>query len=399
LSLGQDTSEACRRDLVFIGGVGAMSAGVFVIGALWQTHVDDPSLRGGIEMTTAVFLVFSAWLLGTSYRVTRSSNAYLGLLAGVAVAFVHLIDSVLPTFAGRPLETIAPAARWASSLLVLAALVVALARGRAGNRAVLRPVSPSCRSALFGLTLAAVAGVGLQLLLLPAVPTGWVSPAEAMRLIASGLLLTLAVRVNRTTQRSVVAAMLAAERLRIARDLHDGLAQDLAFISAHGERMARELDGEHPVAIAARRALAVSRGLAVDLAASGEGTAMHALRSVANEIESRYHVQIEVGSLDDGTRAGAQLAPDDRHEVVRIAREAMINAVTHGGARHVWVGLGAKVPGQLLLRVLDDGSGIDPSLSSSGLGMRTMKQRARQLNAQLFARRRRGGGTEIELHT
>jgi signal transduction histidine kinase len=374
-----------------------MSAGVFVVGALWQTHVDDPSLRGGIEMTTAILLLLSAWVLGTSYRVTQTSNAYLGLLAVVAAAVVHLFDSVLPTFTGRPPDTIAPATRWALSLLVLAALVVALARGRAGNAAVVRPVPPSRRSALLRLTLAAVAGVQLQLLLLPAVPTGWVSPAEAMRLIASGLLLMLAVRVNRTTQRSVLAAMLAAERLRIARDLHDGLAQDLAFISAHGERMARELEGEHPVAVAARRALAVSRGLAVDLAASGEGTAMHALRSVADEIESRYHVQIEVGALDEGTRAGTQLALDERHEVVRIAREAMINAVTHGGAHQVWVGLGAKVPGQLLLRVLDDGSGIDPSPSSSGLGMRTMKQRARQLNAQLFARRRREGGTEIEV--
>ena len=58
------------------------------------------------------------------------------------------------------------------------------------------------------------------------------------------------------------------ERRRIARDLHDGLAQDLAFIAAHGDQIAREAGEEHPLAIAARRALALSRGAIADLSAS-----------------------------------------------------------------------------------------------------------------------------------
>jgi signal transduction histidine kinase len=84
---------------------------------------------------------------------------------------------------------------------------------------------------------------------------------------------------------------------------------------------------------------------------------------------------------------------------VRIAREAMINAVRHGGARWVRVGLGTKDPGHVLLHVFDDGSGIGQSGSTAGLGIRTMQQRARRLDARLSARRRRGGGTEIEVRT
>lgn len=450
-----------------IGAVAAMGAGTLLVAALWQPHIHDTLLRGGIEMTAAVLLFFSAWLLGWSYFVTRTATAYLGFAAVVATALVDLYYSVLPTFVGPRDTTITPAARVVSSLLLVlgfavavsaisgrllvgqrrarrlaagpiftalgigvvidllsdgadpmtsrsggtpvalvagallitAALVLARSRGAPDAGSAIRWDGPDGRSRLLGPTLVAVAAAQLQLLLLPATPASWVTPAEGMRLFACGLLLALAVRVNRATQRGVLATMLAAERLRIARDFHDGLAQDLSFISAHGERLAGELGGEHPLAVAARRALAVSRGAIVDLAASGEETTLDALRAVADEIESRYDVQIEVGPVDEEVGSGAHLDGDARHEVVRIAREAMINAVRHGGARWVRVGLGTKDPGHVLLHVFDDGSGIDQSASTGGLGMRTMRQRARRLDARLSARRRRGGGTEIEVRT
>jgi signal transduction histidine kinase len=450
-----------------IGAVATTGAGTLLITALWQPHVQDPLLRGGIEMTAAVLLIFSAWLLGWSYFVTRTATAYFGFAAVVATALVDLFYSMLPTFVGPGNTTIAPAARVVSSLLLLLGFAVAvsaisrrrLVGQRRGRRLAARPIfialgigvvidllsggtdpmtsrsggtlvalvagallvtaalvlarsrraadpgsairwdGPDGRSRLLGPTLVAVASAQLQVLLMPTTPASWVTPAEGMRLFACVLLLLLAVRVNRSTQRGILAAMLAAERLRIARDFHDGLAQDLCFISAHGERLAAELGGEHPLAVAARRALAVSRGVIVDLAASAEETTLDALRAVADEIESRYDVQIEVGPVDGKVGSSARLDGDERHEVVRIAREAMINAVRHGGARWVRVGLGTKDPGHVLLHVFDDGSGIDQSASTGGLGMRTMRQRARRLDARLSARRRRGGGTEIEVRT
>src|SRR5262249_36063719 len=85
------------------------------------------------------------------------------------------------------------------------------------------------------------------------------SAGEAVRMIGFGLIAVAALRWELHSRRLVARAATIAERQRVARDLHDGLAQDLAFIAAHSERIATDVGAEHPVVIAARRALQISR--------------------------------------------------------------------------------------------------------------------------------------------
>jgi two-component system NarL family sensor kinase len=119
------------------------------------------------------------------------------------------------------------------------------------------------------------------------------------------------------------------------------------------------------------------------------------LREVAAELAQRFGVEIRC-AVDDGADLGVTLR--DRHELVRIAREAIVNAAQHGGARHIDLALGSRRSG-LLLRVSDDGCGLNvPAQGRSkgtGLGLRMMRARARAVGGELVVVPREGGGTEI----
>jgi signal transduction histidine kinase len=241
-----------------------------------------------------------------------------------------------------------------------------------------------------------LAGARLQYLAVPAVAPDWVTPREGFRLAAYGLLLVAACLEYAKARRYATEAALDAERQRIARDLHDGLAQDLAFIAGQGERLELKLGPEHPLTIAARRALAVSRGAITDLSASAAHSTEAALREVARELGARFAVQVDV-RVDRAAGGGdaRDFDPERRDELVRIAREAIVNAARHGGARHIEIVLGRNGSDRLL-QVSDDGCGLADT-SRPGFGMHSMRARARSLGARLNAGRGANGGTELDV--
>ena len=243
-----------------------------------------------------------------------------------------------------------------------------------------------------------LAAARFQYLAIPTVAADWVTVREVLKLAAYGLLLAATAREYVYVRRADEQAALTAERLRIARDLHDGLAQDLAVIAVHGDRLESELGPEHPLTVAARRALAASRGTILDLSASKAPNTEAALREVAAELEARFSVEITVQTEVDESRVRLDLGPRAREQVVRIAREATVNAVWHGAASHVEITLDGRGP-RWVLRVSDDGCGIDELTppSKGGFGLPTMRARAEDLGGQLIARRRTAGGTELEV--
>jgi signal transduction histidine kinase len=221
----------------------------------------------------------------------------------------------------------------------------------------------------------------------------------AVAMTGAALLCTLGLRARFRHQaefrQTIADAATARERQRIARDLHDGLAQDLAFIAAHGDRLAVEKGAEYPLAIAARRALAVSRGAIAELSAAQAPTAGDALRKVADELCGRFDIEVDVRA--EAVTALA-VTPSDREDIVRIAREAIVNAARHGRARKVVVSL-APEHNALVLRVRDDGVGIGAAAprSEGGFGMVSMRERAAALGGRLTAKTPAAGGTEVEL--
>jgi signal transduction histidine kinase len=258
--------------------------------------------------------------------------------------------------------------------------------------------SKTRESALLATAATALAAVRLQYLALPMVGVSWVTPGDGLRLGAYGLLCaTMAGRLKQARRHAAVAAM-TAERERIARDLHDGLAQDLAFIATHVQGSSSQLGADHPVSVAARRALASTRATLTDLSASNAPSTEAALAQVAGELEARFDVEVEIDVEPGGVEPGLR----DREDLMRIAREAIINAARHGGARHIFVALEAD-EGHLHLRVIDDGCGIHEHMKRAGrgegFGTRAMRARAASLGGEVVTRRAAAGGTELELLT
>jgi signal transduction histidine kinase len=193
--------------------------------------------------------------------------------------------------------------------------------------------------------------------------------------------------------RAAIDDAVAQERRRLARDLHDGLAQDLAFIAAYGQRLSADPDSEHPIAIAARRALAVTRGAIADLSATHAASAAAALEQVAHELSSRHGVHVTVAV------EGSDVTGPERDELVRIAREAIVNATRHGCAKEIVVSLMASEDA-FVLRIDDNGNGIPRSRgahSAAGLGLRAMRERAQALGGRLIAGSGELGGARIEV--
>jgi signal transduction histidine kinase len=244
---------------------------------------------------------------------------------------------------------------------------------------------------LLGAAMIVFAAASLNYLVLPTHDIGWITAREGLRLTAYGLILVAALRQGATIRQVIAEAAATSERRRIARDLHDGLAQDLAFIAAHGDRIATEEGEDHPLAIAARRALAVSRGAIADLSASEAPSASAALHQMADELEPRLGLSIEIDAEN------AELQGDAREDVIRIVREAIVNAA-HGEARNITVSL-ARRGDRFVLRIRDDGVGIGsgPAKSRPGFGLRSMRERAASLGGGLDAQPAFGGGTELEV--
>lgn len=248
--------------------------------------------------------------------------------------------------------------------------------------------------ALLAIAAVLLAGAGLWHLTMRALPAAEVGTGTVMRVLAAAVLLYAAVALERRGRARMARAVALSERRRVARDLHDGIAQDLAFIAAHGAQMAAEMGEEHPVVVAARRALAVSRSTISELTDPVGATAGEALDAVAHELRGRFDVAIAVHTQIDG-----HLPSGVREHLSRIAREAIANAVRHGQARNVLVSLRQADRG-VALRIVDDGCGIPvsgPGATPEGFGLRSMRERTGSLGGHLTVRQAPQGGTELEV--
>jgi signal transduction histidine kinase len=234
----------------------------------------------------------------------------------------------------------------------------------------------------------------LYYLTLPSISPETITPGEGLWALALVLILAAAVRRNLEIRATLTRAVAMAERRRVAEDLHDGLAQDLAFIAAHGAQIAQQLGSDHPLTVATRRALALSRDTITELSDMRSAPPREAFEAIAHDLRGRFGIAVAVDVAPE-----AELAPEAREQIARIAREAIANAARHGGARNVVVSLRPTESG-IALRVFDDGRGVSrPSVAGTGggFGLRNMQDRAAALGGHLTLRERHGGGTELRV--
>ena len=229
-------------------------------------------------------------------------------------------------------------------------------------------------------TLSAFARVNY--LLFPSLYSDWVFTGDFFRLGFYVLLLVGAAREIRAYWTRLADLAVLEERRRIARDLHDGVAQELAFIAA-------EASGS--LANAAARALDESRRAIAALTRPLDEPLSVALRQATEEVAQRVGTGLIVNVARD-----VAASPTDREALIRIAREAVTNAAKHGNATRVKVELTEN--GERFLRITDNGCGFDPAeVGPGGFGLVSMRERAEAIGAEFRVKSQPGGGAVVEV--
>jgi signal transduction histidine kinase len=228
--------------------------------------------------------------------------------------------------------------------------------------------------------------------------------AEAARAESQQLLIELQQAHRQLQDYAAQAEELAAadERNRLARELHDSLTQTLYSLTLQAEAAARELatgtaaqtvEQLRAIRRMAQQALGEMRALLFELRPPDleeEGLA-GALQARLDAVEAR--AGLETALIIEGDEP---LSANVEDGLYLIAQEALNNVLKHAQARHVTVSLRNK-NGVIVLEVADDGGGLEltASRTHSGMGLRSMEERATQLGGTLRVRSTPGAGTHI----
>jgi signal transduction histidine kinase len=196
-----------------------------------------------------------------------------------------------------------------------------------------------------------------------------------------------------------------AERTRIAREIHDTLAQGFVGVSVQLELAAhllaqsrldeasQQVDRTRDLV---REGLADARRSIWDLRAAATLATLPTRLTHLLEQRASGHLKTEINI--GGTYRTLPHAIEN--EVMRIAQEAVANAVRHSGASRVWLDLRYH-PNELALRVCDNGSGFqatDPTLPAKGhFGLQGMRERADQIGGTLNVESSPENGTTVAL--
>jgi two-component system sensor histidine kinase UhpB len=198
--------------------------------------------------------------------------------------------------------------------------------------------------------------------------------------------------------RTALAAQ-EAERLRIARELHDEIGQTLTAVTIQAERAA---DGDPALAPDSLRRVADAVRESLD-----------EVRRIARELrpEALDDLGLVNALIALSTRVGGQNGPSVKRELqaklppmtsemelvlYRIAQESLTNAMRHSGARSMKLSLEADAD-TLTLRVVDDGKGMPEPLPRATAGITGMRERALLVGGRLTIDSRPGQGTEVRL--
>lgn len=191
----------------------------------------------------------------------------------------------------------------------------------------------------------------------------------------------------------------AAERERLAREIHDTLAQGFTSIVALAQAVEPELDTDAAAAkrhlelirTTARENLAEARAMVAELSptALDDGTLTAAIQRQCDRLATELSIPVSVRTDDDLPALG--MAADV--VFLRAAQEALANIRKHARASAVSVALSSS-HGSVRLSVTDNGIGVDGG-RSEGFGLRGMRARVKQVGGTMTVASTPGGGTTV----
>ncbi len=226
----------------------------------------------------------------------------------------------------------------------------------------------------------------------PLLSSQWVSQGDFLRMLGFAVLL---VGVWRAIRFSEFGRAVAEERARVAREIHDGLAQYLFAVSTHASMLEAGADPAEALprlkeAAAAAQQEAKFAVLALS-SASGNAPFDAALRRYVEFLTADGALEVDL-EIDKTTRLG----PDEQIELFRIVQEGLANARKHAGARRVVVTIGQQL-GERYVTIRDDGVGFDGEAKGAGQGMKNMRERAASIGGQFSIRSVPGRGTDLQV--
>jgi len=403
--LGRFRSDASRRSLLMLTAVIVLALKNLVF-AVTTVVADDFPLSPFTIWATAINGALGAFLLAAAAvlpdrRARSTRTTAVVLLPSVAIVAVVTVlaavfDEVLPTGVSLPPDPATVELLSGSPVKIMVDVVTAVCYGIAAF--VFARLADEHRDEFMkwvsiSAVIAAVAFVNYALY--PSRFTRLFYGGEVLWIGAVLALLYGAVREISTLEAAMVRSAVLDERRRIARDLHDGVAQELAYISSQVRWFIRRPDDPQPIGKildSVERALDESRGAIAALNRPLDEPFDVALGHAAGDVADRVGARLQL-DLDRNIRLNA----DWRDALLRIAREAVGNAVRHGHARTVTMQL--RNGEAAWLQVSDDGDGFDLTapVSAQSFGLTSMRERTESLGGQFSIESTPGAGTTVKV--
>jgi signal transduction histidine kinase len=401
LIVGRLQRHPLLNELMLASGLTVLAVSNLLFGTLPILETPSPSkLAVWASLISAVLgaLLFALAAFVPRYPLPKPILVLAGATVAIAAALTLITVLVRVLAVGLPRQL--PAGQQAPSGLHMLAMLPALQITMAVLYA-LAAVGFVGRSEQHGdefmgwLAIAAVlaAAARVDYFLYPVASSGRAYTGEAFRLFFYGVLLIGSMREIWSYWRELSDAAVLEERRRVARDLHDGLAQELAYLARNLDLLDEEGSGETIGRLrrAVERAQTESRRAVRALTASNGQAFEVALMDAASEIAERFNIELVLDTIRD-----VRLSETRAEALVRIACEAVTNAGRHSGASRVHLSL--KRDGQRVrLRVSDTGCGFDTNAPSGGFGLVSMHERASSVGADLRISTALGRGSQVEV--
>jgi signal transduction histidine kinase len=339
-----------------------------------------------IAWTLIAAAPFAGGVVSSHRRTLANWLAFLVVALAALWSLVHSIETSLPALvptASASPPSLLTFAYAANAFLNLAAIVGFGLRFR-------KHLDDLDRWLAFGASLMLFSS--LHLVFTPLLGNVEVSPGDFLRVLAYSV---FCIGVWRAIKAAEFARAVAEERSRLAREIHDGLAQYLFAISTHATTLEQGGSAAELVPQIKRAATAAQEEarFAILALSSAGGSAPFdtALQRYVELLTADGALDVEL-EIDPRMR----LDPDEQIELFRIVQEGLANVRRHAHACRADVRIGER-DGRRVVTIVDDGEGFDRADTDGGQGLRNIRARIGSIGAALSLQTAPGTGTALEV--